>query len=98
MPRLTLQGGCLAPGGGVTVAHYSRNIIPLAAEFGFSDYSDGGTGAQVLGGRTGWKNPLALLPALASYVRIHRDMFGKYEGDLMPRPGPAVMFRTRGTF
>ena len=87
-------------GAGVTVAHYSRNIIPLAEEFGFTGYTDVGSRgpANLLGGRTGWQNPLALIAALVNYVKIHRDMFGKYEGDLMPRPGPAVVYRTRGTF
>ena len=85
-------------GAGVTVAHYSRNIIPLAAEFGFNDYTNAGNGSEFLGGRTGWMNPLALMPALVNYVRIHKQMFGRYEGDLMPRPGPTVMYRTRGTF
>ena len=85
-------------GAGVTVAHYSRNIIPLAAEFGFNDYTNAGNGSEFLGGRTGWMNPLVLIPALVNYVRIHKQMFGRYEGDLMPRPGPTVMYRTRGTF
>jgi hypothetical protein len=31
-----------------------------------------------LGGRTGWMNPLALMPALVNYVRIHKHMFGRY--------------------
>ena len=43
-------------------------------------------------------NPLVLMPLLVNYVRIHKQMFGRYEGDLMPRPGPTVMYRTRGTF
>ena len=36
-------------GAGVTVAHYSRNIIPLAAEFGFNDYTNAGNGSEFLG-------------------------------------------------
>ena len=44
-------------GAGVTVAHYSRNIIPLAEEFGLTGYTDAGSLANLLGGRKGWLNP-----------------------------------------
>ena len=38
-----------------------------------------------------------LLKAIVQYITLHKEMFGLYEGDLMQRPTPQVMHRTRGT-
>ena len=32
------------------------------------------------------------------YSRLHKELFGDYEGDFMPRPSQDVLHRTRGTF
>lgn len=37
------------------------------------------------------------LTTIIRYIQIHKEMFGSYEGDLMQRPKPEVMFRIRGT-
>eukprot|EP00092_Neocalanus_flemingeri_P103159 GFUD01131981.1.p1 GENE.GFUD01131981.1~~GFUD01131981.1.p1 ORF type:complete len:527 (-),score=102.25 GFUD01131981.1:408-1988(-) len=39
-----------------------------------------------------------LLKTAIHYVKLHKQMFGDYEGDLMLRPDEDVMFRIRGTF
>ena len=35
---------------------------------------------------------------LNEFFRIHNDLFGGYEGDLMLKPDNATMQRVRGTF
>ena len=35
--------------------------------------------------------------AVIRYIKLHKEMFGLYEGDLMQRPTPEVMHRVRGT-
>ena len=37
------------------------------------------------------------LKTIIQYVQLHKEMFGLYEGDLMLRPTPEVMYRIRGT-
>ena len=37
------------------------------------------------------------LQTVIRYVKLHKEMFGLYEGDLMQRPTPEVMHRVRGT-
>jgi len=37
------------------------------------------------------------LKTIIRYIKVHKEMFGLYEGDLMQRPTPEVMFRIRGT-
>ena len=32
------------------------------------------------------------------YIRIHKQLFGSYVGELMPRPSVTVLYRIRGTF
>ena len=32
------------------------------------------------------------------YIKLHKYLFGTYQGELMPRPSPAVLYRIRGTF
>ena len=32
------------------------------------------------------------------YVNLHKELFGTYRGELMPRPSSAVLYRIRGTF
>ena len=32
------------------------------------------------------------------YLRLHKELFGGYEGDFMLRPSQDVLHRTRGTF
>ena len=35
---------------------------------------------------------------LCRYIALHRELFGTYEGELMPRPSKEVLHRIRGTF
>eukprot|EP00092_Neocalanus_flemingeri_P108385 GFUD01139200.1.p1 GENE.GFUD01139200.1~~GFUD01139200.1.p1 ORF type:complete len:607 (-),score=105.93 GFUD01139200.1:135-1955(-) len=37
------------------------------------------------------------LHTVVRYIKLHKEMFGLYEGDLMQRPTPKVMHRIRGT-
>lgn len=37
------------------------------------------------------------LDAVVRYIKLHKEMFGLYDGDLMRRPTPDVMYRIRGT-
>lgn len=37
------------------------------------------------------------LQTVIRYIKLHKEMFGLYEGDLMQRPTPEVMYRIRGT-
>lgn len=37
------------------------------------------------------------LDAIVRYIKLHKEMFGLYDGDLMRRPTPDVMYRIRGT-
>ena len=39
-----------------------------------------------------------LLQTVVLYVRLHKEMFGDYPGDLMLQPSAEVMARVRGTF
>ena len=39
-----------------------------------------------------------LLQTVVRYVRLHKEMFGDYPGDLMLQPSAEVMARVRGTF
>jgi hypothetical protein len=39
-----------------------------------------------------------LLQAGVRYIKLHKELFGTYEGDLMPRPSAAVLHRVRGSF
>ena len=32
------------------------------------------------------------------YIKLHQELFGVYEGELMPRPTPDTLHRVRGTF
>ena len=90
-----------------TTEEYFDNFIPLARRYGvgkrikfvkpsiidnyksleLTEYLDRG--------------PLGLLLAFADairYVDLHKELFGSYNGELMPRPGVAVLYRIRGTF
>jgi len=40
----------------------------------------------------------AFIEASIRYIGLHKEMFGTYSGDLMERPSPEVLHRTRGTF
>jgi len=42
-------------------------------------------------------NARFFMQTLIRYCQIHKEMFGLYEGDLMQRPTPEVMYRVRGT-
>ena len=37
------------------------------------------------------------LKTTIKYVQLHKELFGSYEGDLMQKPTPEVMYRIRGT-
>lgn len=37
------------------------------------------------------------LKTVKRYIKLHKEMFGLYEGDLMQRPSTEVMYRIRGT-
>jgi len=37
------------------------------------------------------------LQTVVRYIKLHQEMFGSYEGDLMQKPSPDVMHRIRGT-
>ncbi|XP_056015405.1 uncharacterized protein LOC130053007 [Ostrea edulis] len=38
-----------------------------------------------------------LLEASERYIALHRCFFGTYDGELMPRPSPDILYRVRGT-
>ena len=47
------------------------------------------------------RGPLSLLLVYLDalqYICIHKQLFGSYDGELMPRPSMAVLYRIRGTF
>lgn len=33
-----------------------------------------------------------IVKAIQKYIQIHNEIFGEYEGDLMPEPTPEVLF------
>ena len=37
------------------------------------------------------------LRTIIKYIQLHKELFGSYEGDLMQKPTPEVMYRIRGT-
>ena len=37
------------------------------------------------------------LQTVVRYIKLHQEMFGSYEGDLMQKPSADVMYRIRGT-
>ena len=41
---------------------------------------------------------MQLFRAMLRYIALHRQLFGNYTGELMPRPSRAVMHQIRGTF
>ena len=43
-------------------------------------------------------NLALFLETAMRYIKLHQELFGVYEGDLMPKPTPDTLHRIRGTF
>ena len=43
-------------------------------------------------------NVVFLVKNIIRYIKVHNELFGEYEGDLMPKPDAATLIRVRGTF
>ena len=87
---------------------YFDNLVPLARRYGAANLVKLGPSFAILrGGRKlsqfeylgyGPMSYIIIFFDAIKYVKLHRELFGRYNGELMPRPSPAVLYRIRGTF
>jgi len=89
------------------IEEYFDNVIPLARSYGVGDLVNF-VRANIIDnykrlelveyiGRGPNSLLLSYLDAIR-YINLHKDLFGTYQGELMPRPSTAVLYRIRGTF